>query len=204
MSLRVEIEHKGVTFDEKGAVRSGYEERADDFSSVAFWYQTEPHKPYEPMPAGYDRLYVDYSKLMEFELLMGQAKATSGALEAQGGGYSGGNQLFWTPQEAGQTLTVPLAVEEPGKYRVLLVLTKSWDYGQFDVVIGAQEQPEKMVAQGLDQFNATVVTEEQWFGPVELEAGPHTLIVRNVGKNPESKGYYLGLDAVMLERAKEK
>ena len=61
-----------------------------------------------------------------------------------------------------------------------------------------------VVAQGLDQFNASVVTEEQRFGPVELSAGPHVLIVRNVGKNPESKGYYLGLDAVMLERVKEK
>ena len=202
-SLRVEIEHKGVAFDENGAVRSGFEERADDFSSVAFWYQTEPHKPYEPMPAGYDRLYVDYSKLIEFESLMEQAKATSGALEAQGGGYSGGNQLFWTPQEQGQTLTVPLAVEQPGKYRVLLVLTKSWGYGKFDVLIGAEGQAETAVAQGLDQFNPSVVTEEQWFGPVELMAGPHTLIVRNAGKNPESTGYYLGLDAVMMDRVKQ-
>ena len=134
---------------------------------------------------------------------MEQAKATSGALEAQGGGYSGGNQLFWTPQEQSQTLTVPLAVEQPGKYRVLLVLTKSWDYGKFDVLIGAEGQAETAVAQGLDQFNPSVVTEEQWFGPVELMAGPHTLIVQNAGKNPESKGYYLGLDAVMMDRVKQ-
>ena len=28
---------------------SGFEERFDDFSSVAYWYQTEPHKEFAKM-----------------------------------------------------------------------------------------------------------------------------------------------------------
>jgi len=66
-SLRVEIEHKGVTFNRDGGVRSGFEPRSDDFSSVAFWYQTEPHKPFSPLPAAYDRLYFDYRTMVEAE-----------------------------------------------------------------------------------------------------------------------------------------
>jgi hypothetical protein len=43
-SLRVEIEHKGSQeFPDKTG--SGFIERDDLMSSVAFWYQTEPHKP---------------------------------------------------------------------------------------------------------------------------------------------------------------
>ncbi len=30
-------------------------ERHDDYSTVAFWYQTEPHKPFPPLPAAQDR-----------------------------------------------------------------------------------------------------------------------------------------------------
>jgi len=203
-SLRAEIEHKGVAFDEEGKVRTGFEERADDFSSVAFWYQTEPHKPYAPMPAGYDRLYIDYSKLVELESFKDQATATAGTLQEQAGGYSSGNQLFWTPQEQGQTLEIPVKVEEAGRYRVLLVLTKSWDYGRFDVALSPADKSEgKAIASNLDQFSPSIVTEEQWYGPVELSAGPHTLTVTNVGKNRQSKGYYLGLDAIMLERVEK-
>lgn len=202
-SLRVEIEHKGVAFNDDGTVRSGFEERADDFSSVAMWYQTEPHKPYPPMPVGYDRLYVDYSAMIEAEAQMEQTKPTSGGMEAQAGNYSGGKQLFWTPQAEGQTLEIPIEVTEAGKYRVMLALTKSWDYGTFDAVIVAEGQAEeKKIASGLDQFSASIVTEEQWLGPVELARGRHTLIVRNAGKNAESKGYYLGLDSILLERVK--
>ena len=38
-SIRVTIEHGHAN------------RRADDLSSVAFWYQAEPHKPFTPLPA---------------------------------------------------------------------------------------------------------------------------------------------------------
>lgn len=55
-SLRVEIEHVGPTLTPGGGVE-GYGIRPDDFASVAFWYQTEPHAAWEPIPTGYDRIY---------------------------------------------------------------------------------------------------------------------------------------------------
>ena len=42
-SIRVTIEHGHAN------------RRADDLSSVAFWYQAEPHKPFAPLPAMKDR-----------------------------------------------------------------------------------------------------------------------------------------------------
>ena len=38
--------------------------------------------------------------------------------------------------------------------------------------------------------------EHQW-GQQQLAAGPHTLRFECVGKNPESRGYYLGFDALL-------
>jgi hypothetical protein len=56
-SLRVEIEHTGPSVTQAGLQPVGYGERPDDMASVAFWYQEEPHKPWAPMPVGYDRFY---------------------------------------------------------------------------------------------------------------------------------------------------
>lgn len=43
-SIRVEIEHGHAN------------DRADNYSSVAFWYQAEPHKPFPPLPPVRERL----------------------------------------------------------------------------------------------------------------------------------------------------
>lgn len=53
-SLKMEIEHMGVGL-RNGKV-NGYMERSDNMSSVAFWYQSEPHEPMDPLPPVEQRL----------------------------------------------------------------------------------------------------------------------------------------------------
>jgi len=192
-SLRVEIEHKGVTFNDDGSVKSGFEERPDDFSSVGFWYQIEPHKSFPEMPKGYARLYVDYANVIEGESLVDKAQASAGDVAPQAGGYSGGSQLFWTPAAAEQTLSVPIEVKEAGTYNLLLMLTHSFDYGRFQIEIDG-----KPLGPPIDLYSTNIVTKDQTFPSVALEAGTHKLTVRNVGKNPDSKGYYFGFDGILL------
>lgn len=55
-SLTVTIEHKGAHKFPDGKW-SGFEERADDFLSVAYWYQSEPHAPFPAFPTVEERLY---------------------------------------------------------------------------------------------------------------------------------------------------
>jgi hypothetical protein len=43
-SIRVTIEHGHAN------------RRSDDYSSTAYWYQTEPHAPFPPLPAVPERL----------------------------------------------------------------------------------------------------------------------------------------------------
>ncbi|HNR35694.1 MAG TPA: DUF2961 domain-containing protein [Candidatus Hydrogenedentes bacterium] len=192
-SLRVEIEHKGVTFNADGSMRSGFEERPDDFSSVAFWYQTEPHKPFPEMPVGYARLYYDFSSEIEAEGLISNVIASMGPVQPQDGGYSGGRQLFWTPSEKGQTLAIPFDVQEAGMRSMLLTFTHSWDYGIFQIELDG-----KPIGHPLDLYSATVFVRDKIFGPIELAPGTHTLTLRNIGKNAESKGYFLGLDGILM------
>ena len=51
-SLKVYIEHMGQRTGKKGY----WNEREDDFSSVAYWYQTEPHKEFFKIPPVNERL----------------------------------------------------------------------------------------------------------------------------------------------------
>jgi len=48
-SLKLEIEHYGGAYDKDGKELAGMAERPDNISSVAYWYQVEAHKPWEPI-----------------------------------------------------------------------------------------------------------------------------------------------------------
>ncbi len=193
-SLRVEIEHVGPVFDENDKMTSGYGERPDDDSSVAFWYQLEPHKAYPAMPVGYDRLYYDFSNTLEAEGLLDKTAATAGPLSKQeGGAWSGGAQLFWTPTEANQSISIPFEVTEENTYTIVLIMTFSHDYGIFQYELDGAP-----LGTPIDQYHPTVVTRERQMPPRKLGAGTHTLTVRNVGKNVDSAGYYFGLDGLLL------
>ncbi len=55
-SLHFEIEDIGAIKNEAGRWISGDAERSDNWSSVAYWYQTEPHKPWGPIATTDQRL----------------------------------------------------------------------------------------------------------------------------------------------------
>jgi hypothetical protein len=197
-SLRVEIEHKGVGFHEDGSVRSGYEERTDDFSSVAYWYQLEPHKPFAPLPPAYDRLYVDYRGMIEGESLLEDVKASAGTVSLQEGAQWNGNaHLFWQPAAEGQTLEIPFTVQKDGAHDLLLILTHSWDYGIYQLELDG-----KLLGEPIDMVSPAVVVGEHSLAIDALAAGAHMLTFRNVGKNEKSTGYFFGLDGMIVSPRK--
>jgi len=195
-SLRVEIEHKGAEHGENREMLSGFAEREDDFSSVAFWYQTEPHKPFPPVPAGYDRLYYPPVAVVEAEAVADRATATEGAIIVQESpAWSGGAQALWTPDSPGQELQLPFTVEEDGQYVLALLLTKSWDYGMFQFLVNGEP-----VGKAVDLVAETVAPHETTLPPVALTAGEHVLTVRNVGSSADNGGCYFGIDGWMQHR----
>jgi hypothetical protein len=195
-SLRVEIEHKGVTFNPDNTVKSGFEERTDDFSSVAYWYQAEPHKPWPAPPAGYARMYYDYSKIVEGEALIPKATASQGPVVKQDlGNSSGGAQLFWQAPSEGQTLSLPVEVGEAGKYELVLFFTTSFDYGTYQILLD-----DKPLGDPVDFYTANIEQTERYHPSQNLDAGTHTLTFKNVGKNGASKGYFFGFDGLLLNK----
>jgi len=118
-SLRLEMEHWGWWWvkdkDGKDIIDDGT--RADDWSTVAYWYQIGPHRPYEKMPVGYDRLYYDWTHIVEAESLKGKASVDKGTIDQWGGTFASGHgYLHWSANEPGGTFEIPFMVEKPGEY----------------------------------------------------------------------------------------
>jgi hypothetical protein len=76
-ALRLDIEHVGVIWNQDGKIASHTSERADDFASVGFWYQMEPHRAFQDMPEGYARLGYDTLASLDGPRLLSRASSSS-------------------------------------------------------------------------------------------------------------------------------
>lgn len=195
-SLKVTIEHKGVMFNDKGQVISGFMERPDLFASVAYWYQTGQAKRYATLPPAEERVVPRYAA--EFETLAKAFKPTPAdtQLQVQDGGYSEGKQVLAQFTKPDGVLAVPFKLDKPHAGLAYLKLTRSFDYGQWRVSLDGKVLPGM---DRLDLYASTVVPSSFDLGALDLAAGEHTLKFECLGKNVDSKGYFLGVDALTIQ-----
>ncbi|HEY3269486.1 MAG TPA: glycoside hydrolase family 172 protein [Armatimonadota bacterium] len=196
-SLRLEIEHKGWTFNDEtdGSVRSGFEERADEFSSVAFWYQKEL-KPLPDLPAGYARTPYGNATVIEAEDLLSKVKTEKGEAEIQKGLDWTKDLIFFKGVGVGSSLSIPFNAPTDGAYEITTQLVHSYDYGTYQASLDGKPlgEPQKAYAAG------TYASLDHILGRAKLAAGPHELTFKAVGKEPASTGYYLGVDNIVLAK----
>lgn len=196
-SILVTIEH-GTNNDHEG-----------DYSSVAYWYQTEPHKPFPALstdPETYEPFLppppMKINNALEGEGLLGSAKATSGSVSEQemtvfGNRWSEDAHLWWQPARTGETLTVQLPAPSDGQYNVTGYFTKGPDYGTVEIRLGDQ-----VLVPSLSFYDASVVPSGPVsLGTVALKAGDNALTVRVTGRDASSSGYLVGIDAFVLRPA---
>ncbi len=186
-SLRVEIEHKGSQVFPDGKF-DGFIERDDLMSSVAIWYQVEPHKPWTALPPGKDRLPFTEQPLLKGHDAVASAKHSQAPVEVQEvGGVTDGKQLWFKPTEPTGWVEVPFNVDKPGNAMLTLKMVHSWDYGTYVVKLDAKE-----VAR-LNLYAPEVTPSEHKLGMQKLSSGEHTLRFECVGKAPNSAGFFPGL-----------
>jgi hypothetical protein len=190
-SLRVEIEHKGSQ-DFPDKKNSGFIERDDLMSSVAFWYQSEPHKPWPAIPPGPDRLTERSYPLLIGWKVVPTAKHSDHPIQVQelSGIAEHGKQLFFTPPDDKGWVELPFTVDKDLKAHLRGKLIKSFDYGAYRVLLDGQE------ICVVNLYNSEVKAESRDFGAHQLAAGPHVLRFECTGKSDRSKGYFLGVDSL--------
>ncbi len=130
-SLLQKIEHKGWTFnDETDAPCAPIRGRADQFSSVAFWYQKEL-KPLPDIPVGYARTPYGNATVIQAEDLMAKVKTEKGEAEIQKGLDFTKDIIFFRGEGEGASLTIPFTAPSAGNYEVMTQMVHSYDYGTY-------------------------------------------------------------------------
>ena len=195
-SLHVEIEHSGWTNTPEGKVHSSFEERPDDFSSVAFWYQTPFRTDLPAIPYGAARLPYGNATVIDTETLMPKVSPTNGKVMVQFGVFWEENILFFSECRAGSSLTIPFNVAEAGHYEVMPTQVSSYDYGNYTVQLDGTP-----VGGTMNLYAQDVLMPQGYpLGRFDLAKGVHTLKFICQGKSDASGGYYLGVHQIVLSK----
>ncbi len=195
--IKVTLEHFGwISPDENPNHKStSWNEREDDYASVAFWYQTgtptftarAPHARERRLPS-LERLTV-YARNFTNDQHHGAGVVRPQQLEL----YDG-PQLLYTPKQAeGAWLEIPIVVAKQEPLRLLLNMTKADDYGRYQAYLDGVK-----LGGVMDLFSAKIVSEEFHLLDFWPEPGTHKLRLECVGKNTQSQGYYCGIESVRL------
>ncbi len=196
--IKVTFEHFGwIAPDENPNYKAtSWNEREDDYASVAFWYQTgkptftarAPHSRERALP-NIERTVI-YARDFKDAKYHGEGEVSTQPLDI----YMGGEQLFYKPAkpESGW-LEIPFEVKKKEPLRLLLNMTKAEDYGRYQAYLDGTK-----LGGVMDFFSAKVANEEFHLLDFWPEVGAHTLRLECVGKNVQSEGYYCGIESVRL------
>ncbi len=189
-SLRVEIEHQGVTRDEQDKRVSGAGERADLFSSVAFWYQTGKAKRFAELPPVAQRVVPQ--TLIELEDQAQGVKTTPANVATESS--RGCLDLKCTDPQTTITIPFELSAAKRGVGRVQLGAGP--EGGVWRVALDGTPSEGAHV---IDTYSATPSSRDISLNLVNLAAGSHTLTFACSGRHPASHGYWLSVDAFMVD-----
>ena len=160
-------------------------------SSVAFWYQSEPHKPWPALPPGRERLPFSERLLAKGHEVVATSKHSDSPVEVQAlGGVTDGRQLWFKPPDDKGWVEVAFEMDTEQLAGLSVKLIHSWDYGIYRIKLDG-----KQVAQ-LDLYSAAVTPTAHKLGMHKLAAGTHTLRLECAGKSSQSAGYFLGFDVL--------
>ena len=194
-SLKVEIEHKGTMYDDKGGRVSGFHERADLFSSVAFWYQAGKAKRFATLPAAAERVVP--VTLFEIEASVESAKPSPSETKFEASPstmFSDRQQLLARFAGEKSALVVPFTVAAATRGVARLRLAASPESGVWSVALDGEP-----VGNNVDLYAPTWAVREIRVGMVDLDEGEHMLTFECRGRNPSSLGYFLGLDVLSVD-----
>jgi len=197
-AIKVTFEHFGwMSPDENPKYESNsWNEREDDYSSVAFWYQTgeptfearAPHARQRTLP-NLDRI------IAAREYTVGKYHGRGEAVAQNLDFYPEGH-LFYKPQGHDDAwIEIPFEIEKKEPQRLLLVMTRSYDYGKYQAYLNGVK-----LGGVMDLYSPETSTREYHLLDFWPEPGKYKMRLECVGKNTTSGGFYLGIESVRLRR----
>ena len=194
--IKVTIEHYGwISPDENPDFRShSWNEREDDYSSVAFWYQTGEPSFAARAPEAAARTLPSLDQVFHAVGAVDDSRHGAGAAEVQQLlGYEKGQVLYRPPAEEDAWLEIPFTVEEKLPYRLLLRMTRSYDFGRYRATLDGVP-----VGGLLDFYREETDSWEYHLLDFWPEPGEHLLRLECIGKDQASTDHWLGIESVRL------
>ncbi len=193
--LKVTMEHFGwMSPDEnpKGVTNS-WNEREDDYSSVAYWYQTGEPTFEARAPSAAERKLPSLERITAYgrdsTSRHGDGEATTQQLD-----MFDGPQLLYMPKSAEKAwIEIPFTVTQKEPLRLLLNMTTSSDFGQYQPYLNGVK-----LGGPIDLYSKDTLNQEFHLLDFWPDAGSYTLRLECVGKNQASAGFYVGIESVRL------
>jgi hypothetical protein len=169
-----------------------------DYASTIYWYQTEPHKPFPAFPKAGQRIplrIVKPSRMLEAEKLkfnLGGLKSKVADMSEWGPEWGENRQIVIEAREKSNfDLTINGLRELT--YNLDIYYSKGPDYGNAELYVNGIKAGE---VKGYSPY----ILPDGKVSLKDLKNSGHSLDIRFVvtGKDPNSKGYLVGLDGISL------
>lgn len=194
--IKVTIEHYGwISPDENPEYKThSWNERQDDYSSVAFWYQQGEPTFTARAPHARERTLPSLDKIHYAVDVAGGVRHGDGVTEVQQLlGYTKGQVLYKPSQAENAWVEIPFTVEQKAPVRLLLNMTRSNDFGKYQATLNGVK-----LGDPLDFYKADTDNWEYHLLDFWPDPGEYVLRLECVGKHNVSTGYYLGIESVRL------
>lgn len=214
-SCLLEIEHAGWTLKADHSVHGTFDERADDYSSVAFWYQWPFRTDLPALPSGYERMPYGNTAIFEVEDKFDLVVCEKGEKSLFDWSMARQRAILFKGEGEGSSIEMPFEVAETGRYEVLAMAMNGSDYGIYSaevdgVKIGAVLEPystivpeagAKETGERFDFFAPhQTMAKMRILGRFDLAAGSHTVKWICEGRNMLSGGHAVAIDNLVLSR----
>ena len=199
--IKVTFEHFGwISPDENPQGKStSWNERQDDYASVAFWYQTgeptftarAPHARQRTLPS-LERVTVFGRDIIDAKH-HGPGEVVTQQLDL----YDGPQLLFKPVKVEDGWVEVPLVVAKKEPLRLVLNLTKSYDFGRYQASLDGVK-----LGAPIDLYSKDVVNEEAHLLDFWPEPGKHLLRLQCVVQHGTWPTLARGLQEPAFKRAR--
>jgi hypothetical protein len=195
--IKVTFEHFGWISPDENPDRktTSWNEREDDYSSVAYWYQTGKPTFAARAPSGPERKLPSLERVTAYARDFADASHHgAGEVRPQSLDLYDVPQLLYMPDRAeGAWLEVPFEVKKKEPLRLLLNMTTSYDFGRYQAFLNGVK-----LGEPLDFYSPEIENREFHLLDFWPDPGKYVLRLECVGKNPRSEGYYAGMESVRL------
>lgn len=195
--IRVTFEHWGwISPDENREHKSmSWNEREDDYASVAYWYQTGEPSPQPRVPHARERRLPSLERTIAYARDFTDARyhGAGTMVTQQLSLYAGSQVLYRAASADGAWLEIPFVVAKKEPLRLLLNATKSYDFGKYQASLNGVR-----IGDEIDFYAAKLANEEVHLLDFWPEPGTYTLRLDCIGRNSASAGWFAGIESVRL------